>query len=98
MSRLEEDKKKRVSAEQRVLQEIPNLPFDDIPDGKDEDDNVEVRAVGDKPLFDFGVKDHVDIGENLRLMDFKKQHQIWLAPVLSLLKVCLPEWSARSLH
>ena len=46
MSRLEEDKKKRVSAGQRVLQEIPNLPFDDIPDGKDEDDNVEVRAVG----------------------------------------------------
>lgn len=71
MSRLEEDKKKRVSAGQRVLQEIPNLPFDDIPDGEDEDDNVEVRAVGDKPLFDFGVKDHVDIGENLGLMDFE---------------------------
>ena len=71
MSRLEEDKKKRVSAGQRVLQEIPNLPFEDIPDGKDEDDNVEVRVVGDKPLFDFGVKDHVDIGENLGLMDFE---------------------------
>ncbi len=71
MSILEGDRKQRIAAGQNLLQDIPNLPSEDIPDGKDEDDNVEVRVVGDKPSFHFGIKDHVDIGENLGLMDFE---------------------------
>ena len=54
------------------LAAIPNLPFDDVPDGKDESDNVEVRRHGDRPHFpnSFTPKEHFEIGEALGLMDF----------------------------
>ena len=55
----------------RFLAGIPNLPDDDVPAGEDEDDNVEVHAVGEIPTFDFTVRDHVDIGAGLAGMDFE---------------------------
>lgn len=54
-----------------ALAGLPNLPLDEVPDGKTEDDNVEVRRVGEPRTFDFTPKDHVDIGESLGLMDFE---------------------------
>ncbi|MDY7098664.1 MAG: serine--tRNA ligase [Pseudomonadota bacterium] len=44
---------------------IPNLPFDDVPQGADEDDNVEVSNWGNKPDFDFEPKEHADIAPAL---------------------------------
>ncbi len=54
------------------LAAIPNLPAPDTPDGKDENDNVEVRRFGAPPKFpdDFTPKEHFEIGEALGLMDF----------------------------
>ncbi|RJX30140.1 MAG: serine--tRNA ligase [Oxalobacter sp.] len=52
------------------LQDIPNLPHESVPVGTDESANVEVRKVGAPRVFDFDVKDHVDIGEKLGL-DFE---------------------------
>ncbi|AMJ93825.1 serine--tRNA ligase [Alteromonas stellipolaris] len=46
-------------------QGIPNLPHESVPEGKDEDDNVEISRWGQPRTFDFEVKDHVDIGEGL---------------------------------
>ncbi len=54
-----------------VLAGLPNLPFDDVPDGEGEDDNVEMRRWGDPRQFDFEPKDHVDLGEGLGMMDFE---------------------------
>ncbi|RZO34923.1 MAG: serine--tRNA ligase [Rhodospirillaceae bacterium] len=71
MAELEENQKQGVAAVREVLQDVPNLPSDDVPDGENEDDNVEIRVVGDKPAFDFEVKDHVDVGEELGLLDFQ---------------------------
>jgi len=45
--------------------EIPNLPHQSVPIGKDENDNVEIRRWGEPRQFDFSVKDHVDLGEGL---------------------------------
>ncbi|HEY8246292.1 MAG TPA: serine--tRNA ligase [Hyphomicrobium sp.] len=53
-----------------ALSVIPNLPLDDVPVGKDEKDNVEVRKVGAPPKFAFRPKQHFEIGEGLGLMDF----------------------------
>jgi len=50
---------------------IPNLPDDSVPAGKDENDNVEMRRWGEPRQFDFEVKDHSDLGEDLRLLDFE---------------------------
>lgn len=49
---------------------IPNLPDDSVPVGVDEHDNIEVRKWGVPRTFDFDVKDHTDIGENLGQLDF----------------------------
>ncbi|MCO6520358.1 MAG: serine--tRNA ligase [Snodgrassella sp.] len=54
---------------------IPNLPHSEVPVGKDENDNVEVRRVGTPRHFDFQVKDHVDLGEPLGL-DFKSASEL----------------------
>ena len=50
---------------------IPNLPDDSVPVGKDENDNVEMRRWGEPRQFDFAVKDHSDLGEDLGLLDFE---------------------------
>lgn len=56
---------------QQMLEEMPNLPHESLPVGKNETDNVEVRKVGSVPVFDFVVKDHVELGENLGGLDFE---------------------------
>ena len=53
-----------------MLMAIPNIPHDSVPLGADEDDNQEVLVWGEKPTFDFAVKDHVDLGEALGGLDF----------------------------
>ena len=50
---------------------LPNLPQSDVPDGRGEHDNVEVRRWGEPPAFDFTPRDHVDIGAGLGAMDFE---------------------------
>ena len=50
---------------------IPNLPDSDVPVGNDENDNVEIKRVGEVPEFDFEVKSHDELGEKLNWLDFK---------------------------
>ena len=52
---------------QNLLLNVPNLPHDSVPVGKDETDNVEVRKVGTPRTFDFEIKDHTDVGTPLGL-------------------------------
>ncbi|MDH3613971.1 MAG: serine--tRNA ligase [Gammaproteobacteria bacterium] len=49
---------------------LPNLLQDDVPDGKEEADNTEIRRWGDAQSFDFDVRDHIELGESLGLLDF----------------------------
>jgi len=56
---------------QAILQELPNIAAADVPDGRNEDDNVEVRAVGEKTQIEGGAKEHFDLGEALGQMDFE---------------------------
>ncbi|WP_142850651.1 serine--tRNA ligase [Telmatospirillum sp. J64-1] len=53
-----------------LLMALPNLPAEDVPDGADEGDNVEIRRVGEPPAFSFQPREHDAIGEGLGLMDF----------------------------
>ena len=50
--------------------QIPNIPAADVPVGTSEDDNVEVRKWGTPREFDFKVKDHTSVGEDLGMLDF----------------------------
>ncbi len=54
-----------------ILSSLPNLPLKDIPIGKDESSNKEVKKVGNIQKFDFKAKSHLEIGENLKMLDFE---------------------------
>jgi seryl-tRNA synthetase len=69
--RVGEEEERQLDAKLRdALSVIPNLPLDEVPLGKDEKDNKEVRKVGAPPKLDFKPKQHFEIGEGLGLMDF----------------------------
>ena len=53
-----------------ILLCVPNMLHTDVPDGKDENDNVEARRWGEPRQYDFEVKDHVDLGEASGLLSF----------------------------
>jgi len=55
---------------------LPNLPHASVPEGKDEDENVELKRWGQPKEFDFEIKDHVDVGEGLDGLDFKNAVKI----------------------
>ena len=52
---------------QDYLLNVPNLPHKSVPHGLSEASNMVVKEVGDKKIFDFEVKDHVDLGQRLGL-------------------------------
>lgn len=55
-----------------ILLRVPNLLDDDVPTGKDERSNVEIKRWGEPPAFEFDVKDHIELGESLGGMDFDR--------------------------
>ena len=59
-----------------LIFQIPNLPFDDVPVGKDENDNVVLKEIGEKTKFDFKPKDHLELGEALDIIDVKRASKI----------------------
>lgn len=59
-----------------IAMSMPNLPDESAPVGADENDNVEVRRWGTPKVFDFEVKDHLDLGEALGGLDFKSAVKI----------------------
>jgi len=68
----EEEERRLNSNLEAEMAVIPNLPHDDVPEGEDENDNVLLRAHGEKPQFTFNErpKEHFELGETLGDMDF----------------------------
>jgi len=61
----------KVQAElEAITLAVPNIPDDSVPDGKDENDNVEIVRWGEPKTYDFELKDHVDLGEMAGGLDF----------------------------
>ena len=50
--------------------QVPNVPDISVPDGDSDADNQEVKVWGEKPNFSFTPKDHIEIMENLKMVDF----------------------------
>ncbi|UXR91357.1 serine--tRNA ligase [Agrobacterium tumefaciens] len=72
MPRAEEEDRQVTAELNDALSRLPNIPFDDVPDGKDEHDNVVTRVVGQKPGWNHEAKEHFEIGEALGYMDFER--------------------------
>ena len=67
----EEEERQLTTKLNDQLAAIPNLPLDEVPDGKDEYGNVEVRRWGLPPGINFEPRQHFDVGETLKMMDFE---------------------------
>jgi seryl-tRNA synthetase len=70
---------KKVASDNKLdnfLANVPNIPADDVPAGKDEHDNVEVRKWGKIKSFPFKPKAHFELGEKLGMMDFEQTAKI----------------------
>ena len=71
ISNLEGEVKEAEEKLKNLLEKIPNLPLEDVPDGKDEKDNVEHHRFGAKRDYAFTPKQHFELGEALGQMDFE---------------------------
>jgi seryl-tRNA synthetase len=68
---MEAEEKEASAALEKELAQIPNLPLDEVPDGKDEHGNVEHHKHGAKRDYAFKPKQHFELGEALGMMDFE---------------------------
>lgn len=75
-SELESKRDEAENAMRQLLAGLPNIPADGIPVGADESANVEIRKWGEPKEFDFEVKDHVDLGESLGILDQERAVKI----------------------
>ena len=54
----------------KIISSIPNIPHNDVPVGRDENSNIEISKSGEIPVFNFKVKPHYVLGEDLKMLDF----------------------------
>jgi seryl-tRNA synthetase len=72
-----EEKLKEVTTKwQQLMVQVPNIPDMSVPEGSSDEDNEELRLVGDKPNFDFEAKDHIQLMTDLDLADFERGTKI----------------------
>lgn len=76
LQKLEPDLKAVEEELKNLLYKIPNLPAEDVPEGKDESDNVEIRKWGKVPDFKFKPKDHLELGEDLDIIDVERAAKV----------------------
>ncbi len=69
---LEEAERVQGEALTNLLMTLPNMVYSDVPDGDDEDANLEMRKWGAPKNFDFDAKEHYELGEALGMMDFER--------------------------
>jgi seryl-tRNA synthetase len=72
----EEEERQLAQAFLDALAGIPNIPLDEAPDGTDAGQNVEVRRWGEPPRHNFPPRQHFEVGETLKLMDFEAAAKI----------------------
>ena len=71
VSRMEEDAKTNSRQLEELLMSVPNLPYPDVPEGKDEDDNLEISRWGNPPEFEFEPLEHFNIPAARTGLDFE---------------------------
>jgi seryl-tRNA synthetase len=59
-----------------ILANTPNIPHDSTPIGRDDSDNIEIKKVGTPRVFNFKIKDHIELGEKLDILDFERAAKI----------------------
>ena len=70
LDKIVEDQKQIKFDLDSILSSIPNIPHEDVPNGKDENDNKEILKSGEIPNLEFKPKSHYELGEKLNMLDF----------------------------
>ncbi|WP_375664040.1 MULTISPECIES: serine--tRNA ligase [unclassified Bartonella] len=70
------EEKQLTESLEKILSALPNIPLDDVPEGKDESDNVVIRHFGTPPTFNFTPKEHFDLGQDLKQMNFERASRL----------------------
>lgn len=73
---IEENLKPVLVEWKKLMLEVPNIPDMSVPEGKGDEDNVEIRVVGDKPEFSFAPKDHIELLEKLDYIDLERGSKV----------------------
>lgn len=77
--KIKEDERALRELEQKLntlLLQVPNPPMDNVPEGRDESENVEIKRVGEPPDFDFKPRDHVELGLMHGLFDIERGSKV----------------------
>lgn len=72
MARIQTSRDEAEAYMRELLSNLPNVPHESVPVGADETANVEVSRWGSAPEFDFDIRDHVELGERLGILDFER--------------------------
>lgn len=86
-----------------VMRQIPNIPLDDVPEGKDDSENVIIRSWGTPRKFDFTPKDHLELGEALGIIDMKTAGKVsgarfsYIMGDLALMEMALVQYAFQKL-
>jgi len=67
----EEELSKTLEQLTALTNQAPNLPHESVPEGRDDEENVPIRTVGETPQFDFEPKDHIELGKSLDIIDLE---------------------------
>jgi len=103
LRRLEPDLRAVEEQFKNLLVEIPNFPADDVPKGKDESENVEMKKWGKPKKLSFKAKDHLELGELLDIIDVKRAVKVsgtrfnYLKNEGALLELALIDFSMKTL-
>ncbi len=76
LKEMEEEERKLEADLRCIMLTIPNFLDEKVPDGKDESENKELFAWGEKPKFSFPIKSHAELGESLDILDLKRAAKI----------------------
>lgn len=76
MAEAEEEVRNLYEELEKILEALPNTPAEDVPDGVDENDNVEVRKWGEPRQFDFKPLEHDELGTKLGMIDFEQAAKV----------------------
>ncbi len=82
-----------------IMYTLPNPPHESVPEGLEEEDNIEIEKVGDIPQFDFEPKEHWEVAENLGILDIERSAKVsgsrffFLKHELAILQMALMNWA-----
>ena len=72
LQKKEEELKNIMMEWKKMMIEVPNVPDISVPDGESDEDNLEIRSWGDIPNFEFTPRNHIELMENLDMVDFER--------------------------